>query len=89
MIGLTTRLIDITSETLGIERTFVSRTSRFVEDLGADSVDCVELMMVLEDAFEIEVADADVLDLTTVDAVATYLRIRASNKPTVRSLLAV
>ena len=88
MPKLTDCLIDITCRVLRIEGTQVTRTARFAEDLGADSIDCVELMMALEDAFGIEFADDDVSELTTIDAVADYLRHRAAHKQAVRSLLA-
>ena len=74
MPELTARLIDITSETLGLDRERISVSARFVEDLGADSLDCVELMMAVEDAFGIEFPDEDLSDLVTIADVAAYIR---------------
>lgn len=88
MPKLTACLIDITRNTLEIEGTDVTRDARFAEDLGADSLDCVELMMALEEEFEIEFPDEAMSDLTTIGAVADYLRIRAADKPAVMSLTA-
>ena len=74
MSQLATRLIDITCTTLEIDLDRVSASSRFVEDLGADSLDCVELMIAIEDAFGIEFPDEDLPDLVTITDVADYIR---------------
>ena len=74
MPELTTRLIDITCSTLEIDSNCVSASSRFVEDLGADSLDCVELMMAIEDAFWIEIPDEDLDGLASITDVADYIR---------------
>jgi acyl carrier protein len=76
----TTRLIDITCTTLEIDSNCVSASSRFVEDLGADSLDCVELMIAIEDAYGIEFPDEDLSDLVTIAEVTDYLL----NTPTVK-----
>jgi acyl carrier protein len=47
--------------------------ARFVEDLGADSLDCVEIVMALEEKFGIAIADADVSTLKTVGDVTVYI----------------
>ncbi len=88
MPRLTTFLIDITRDTLSIEEKRVTETARFAEDLGADSLDCVELMMALEDRLGIEFSDDELPALTSVKAVADYLKSRAWDRPAVRSLLA-
>lgn len=81
MPELTARLIDITCETLQIDRRAVTATARFAEDLGADSMECVELMIAIEDAFGIEFSDEDVPGLTTIAEVACYIRQAAAGPP--------
>jgi acyl carrier protein len=81
MPELTAPLIEITSETLGLDRERIPASARFVEDLGADSMDCVELMMAVEDAFGIEFPDDDLSELVTIAEVAAYVRRAAA--PTV------
>ena len=74
MPEFTARLIDITCKTLEIDQDGVSASSHFVEDLGADSIDCVELMMAIEEAFWIEFPDEELADLVTIADVADYIR---------------
>lgn len=77
MPDLVSRLIDITRRTLDVENKPITVATNFVEDLGADSLDCVDLMMAVEDAFDVEFADDELSGLTTVGAVADYLRKQA------------
>lgn len=58
---------------LGCEKMEVFPSTRIVEDLGADSLDAVEIIMELEETFEIDIPDEDVETLTTVQAVIDYL----------------
>lgn len=51
------RVIDIVSEQLGVEKEKISRDTSFVNDLGADSLDTVELVMELEEEFDISIPD--------------------------------
>ncbi len=88
MAKLTECLIEITRKTLGVLGDGVTRSTRFVEDLGADSIDCVELMMAMEERFEIEFADDELSVLTTIAAVENFLQRCAADKPVVRSLMA-
>lgn len=85
MPELTARLIDITCETLEIDRDRVSASARFAEDLGADSMDCVELMIAIENAFGIEFADDDVPELMTIADVAHHIRHADAPVPTASS----
>ena len=57
MASVEQRVIDIVAEQLGVEKEKVSRESNFVNDLGADSLDTVELVMELEEEFEINIPD--------------------------------
>lgn len=62
---------------LGVEADEVNIESSFIEDLGADSLDIVELIMALEEEFEIEVPDEDAEKMTTVGAAVEYIKARA------------
>jgi acyl carrier protein len=59
---------------LGVEDEEVTMEASFIEDLGADSLDIVELIMALEEEFEIEVPDEDAEKLTTVGFVVEYIK---------------
>ncbi len=59
---------------LGVEEDEVKLESSFIEDLGADSLDIVELIMALEEEFEIEVPDEDAEKLTTVGSAVQYIQ---------------
>lgn len=59
---------------LGVEEDEVTLESSFIEDLGADSLDIVELIMALEEEFEIEVPDEDAEKLTTVGSAVQYIK---------------
>ncbi|HEY3364765.1 MAG TPA: acyl carrier protein [Symbiobacteriaceae bacterium] len=58
---------------LGVEEEEVTLKSSFIEDLGADSLDIVELIMALEEEFEIEVPDEDAEKLMTVEDAIEYI----------------
>ncbi len=64
----------IVVEQLGVEEEEVSLESSFIEDLGADSLDIVELIMALEEEFELEVPDEDAEKLLTVGDVVDYIK---------------
>ncbi|MNK71515.1 Acyl carrier protein [compost metagenome] len=61
-------------EQLGVNAEEVTSESSFTEDLGADSLDTVELVMALEEEFEVEIPDEDAEKLTTVRAVLDYIK---------------
>ncbi|WP_374712171.1 acyl carrier protein [Symbiobacterium terraclitae] len=61
-------------EQLSVEEEEVTPEASFIEDLGADSLDIVELIMALEEEFEIEVPDEDAEKLTTVGAAVAYIK---------------
>jgi acyl carrier protein len=61
---------------LGVDESDVTMESNFIEDLGADSLDIVELIMALEEEFEIEVPDEDAEKLTTVESAINYILAR-------------
>ena len=64
---------DIICEQLGVTADQVTQEAKFIEDLGADSLDTVELVMAFEEEFSIEVPDEDAEKLTTVGDVVTYV----------------
>jgi len=60
------RVIDIVAEQLGVEKDKITKESHFVNDLGADSLDTVELVMELEEEFEINIPDEVAEKIQTV-----------------------
>ena len=68
---------DIIIDKLGVEEEKISKEASFVDDLGADSLDTVELIMQLEEEFGVEIPDDDAEKITTVQAAIDYLE---SNK---------
>ncbi|MBL8047537.1 MAG: acyl carrier protein [Chthonomonas sp.] len=67
------KVIDITVKELVVKAEEVTEASSFTEDLGADSLDVVELVMALEDEFGKDIPDEDVQNLKTVKDVVDYL----------------
>lgn len=67
------RVKAIVVEQLGVEADEVSPQSKFVEDLGADSLDVVELVMALEDEFDLEIPDEQAEKIATVGEAAKYI----------------
>ena len=67
------RVKKIIAEQLGVEDEEVNPESRFVEDLGADSLDTVELVMALEEEFGIEIPDEDAEKIVTVQNAIDYI----------------
>ena len=72
------KIIDIIVEKLGVERSEVTPEAVFVDDLGADSLDLVELIMAMEEEFGMEIADEDAEKLRTVQDVISFISTRAS-----------
>lgn len=64
---------DIAAEKLDVAVENVEETSSFIEDLGADSLDVVELIMGLEDEFEIEISDDEAEKIATVTDAVTFI----------------
>ena len=61
-------------EQLGVAETSVTMEASFIDDLGADSLDIVELVMALEEEFDIEIPDADAEKVVTVGDVVDYIK---------------
>ena len=77
-VRLQDRLLQLVSSQLGIELDEVVAEARILDDLGADSLDVVELVMALEETFDIVVPDEDVEGMQTIGDVETYLAGRVS-----------
>ena len=73
------RVKKIVIEQLGVKEEEVSNESSFVDDLGADSLDTVELVMALEEEFETEIPDEDAEKITTVQQATDYINVHLSS----------
>lgn len=67
-------MIDIIVEQLSVERDKVVPNASFVDDLGADSLDLVELIMAMEEGFDIEIPDEDAEKISTVQDAIDYVK---------------
>ena len=67
------RITKIIKEQLGVEESEVKPEARFVDDLGADSLDTVEILMAIEEEFGIEIPDDDAENAKTVGDVISYI----------------
>lgn len=67
------RVKDIVSDSLGSDRTMIRRESSFTNDLGADSLDTVELVMALEEEFGVNIPDAEAEKINTVGQAVDYI----------------
>ena len=73
MSNIDERVKKVVVEQLGVKEDEVSNSSSFVDDLGADSLDTVELVMALEEEFECEIPDEDAEKITTVQQAVDYV----------------
>ena len=73
-----TRIKEIIIDKLGIEESKITTEARFIEDLGADSLDTVELIMQFEEEFDIEIPDEDAEKLNTVGSSVDYINEKLS-----------
>ena len=73
-MALEDKVKDIIVEQLGVNAEQVTQEASFIEDLGADSLDTVELVMAFEEEFGSEIPDEDAEKLTSVGAVISYLK---------------
>lgn len=73
MSNVDERVKKIVVEQLGVKEEEVTQEASFVDDLGADSLDTVELVMALEEEFEIEIPDEAAEKITTVQEAITYI----------------
>ncbi len=73
MAAVEEKVKQIIVEQLGVDEAEVTPTASFVDDLGADSLDVVELVMAFEEAFEIEIPDEDAEKIKTVQEAMDYI----------------
>ncbi|MFW5991732.1 MAG: acyl carrier protein [Halanaerobiaceae bacterium] len=67
------QVLDIIVEELAVDSDEVTAQASFIEDLGADSLDVVELVMAFEEEFDIEIPDEDAEDIQTVQDAVDYI----------------
>ncbi len=70
------KVVDLIVDQLGVDADSVTPQAHFIDDLGADSLDTVELVMAFEEEFDMEVPDEDAEKLETVSDVTDYLKQR-------------
>jgi len=70
---LSERIRDLVAEQLGVDPSELSPDANILEDLGADSLDVVEMVMAIEEAFDIEISDEDAESMRTVGDVEAYV----------------
>ncbi|HTW59039.1 MAG TPA: acyl carrier protein [Terriglobales bacterium] len=80
MASVEERVKQIIVEQLGVDEAEVTPNASFVDDLGADSLDTVELVMAFEEAFEIEIPDEDAEKIRTVQDAISYIDQHAKAK---------
>jgi acyl carrier protein len=71
--ALESKIVDIVTNQLGVEKEAVTAEAHVIDDLGADSLDVVELVMALEEAFDVEIPDDDAEKIRTVKDIFDYL----------------
>lgn len=74
MADLQKRVSEIVAEQLGVDIAEVTPDASFIDDLGADSLDTVELVMALEEEFGVEIPDEDAEKITTVKEALEYIQ---------------
>lgn len=72
--NIETQVKEIIVEQLGVDPEKVTSSAKFIEDLGADSLDTVELVMAFEEKFSVEVSDQDAEQLKSVEDVVAYIK---------------
>ena len=81
MASIQEKVMKIVVEQLGVEEDQVTPTASFVEDLGADSLDIVEMVMAFETEFNLEIPDEDAEKISNVEDAVAYLEKRAVEQP--------
>ena len=76
-MALDEKVKSIIAEQLGVKKEEVNESSKFIDDLGADSLDTVELVMALEEEFGIEIPDEDAEKMATVGEAIKYIEEKA------------
>lgn len=73
MASVEEQIIEIISEQLGLDKDDIQLEASFIDDLGADSLDIVEMIMTIEDDFDIEIPDEDAEKIVVVQDAITYI----------------
>src|SRR6266536_2609041 len=79
MDDIETKVIEIVSEQMGVDKSEITRETHFINDLNADSLDTVELVMEFEDEFELSIPDEEAEKIQTVGQAIDYIK-QHSNK---------
>ena len=69
----------IVANQLGVDEAQVTEDASFIDDLGADSLDTVELIMAFEEEFDVEIPDEDAQNIKTVKDVIDYIQVKSKN----------
>ncbi len=72
--NIESQVVDVIVEQLGVDREKVTPDAKFIDDLGADSLDTVELVMTFEEKFSVDVPDEDAEKLKSVSDVVAYIK---------------
>jgi len=80
MASIEERVKEIIMEQLGVEMDAVKPEASFINDLGADSLDTVELVMALEEEFDMEIPDEEAEKLDTVGKAINYIKSKTAEK---------
>jgi acyl carrier protein len=78
--AIETKVIDIVSEQMGVDKSEITRETSFINDLNADSLDTVELVMEFEDEFDMSIPDEEAEKIQTVGAAIDYIVNIVKNK---------
>ena len=79
-MAVSEKIKSIIAEQLGVKAEEVTPQASFIDDLGADSLDTVELIMALEEEFNVEIPDEDAEKMTTVGDAVRYIEEKTANK---------
>jgi acyl carrier protein len=79
-VSVEERVIEIVSEQMGVAKDQITKETSFVNDLGADSLDTVELVMELEEEFDITIPDEKAEEIQTVGQAVAYIEEHTKNK---------
>ena len=75
-----TKVIEIVSEQMGVDKSEITRETHFINDLNADSLDTVELVMEFEDEFELSIPDEEAEKIQTVGQAIDYIKANGSKQ---------
>ena len=78
--SISNKVIEIISEQMGVDKSEITRETSFINDLNADSLDTVELVMEFEDEFDMSIPDEEAEKIQTVGAAVDYILNAAKSK---------